>query len=606
MVGELSGECLFMFLITTADTRTWDSSGKVLFLGEWCRRYDLREQWRKMDHEVQPYHWDDRERLYRDYQYIHGLQERYLEVLAGRLNEIHGVDYALHYWRIVLGWWLHYFIAIAYDRYLSVRQAIDSGQITSTLILKSNEKGYVPLHMKEFMHAVFSDDYNNYLYSIIIRRLGGLAYKEKTVDSIVPNTSTQDAQSGMKEILRRILNFYSKKVVPDCYNRIVFTNNLSILKKFKLQFQLGQAPYLSFSESSIPNFQLDQVKRRVFDLSFGYDEFTILLDQLIAEQIPKIYLEGYSAMQTIIQKDYPKQAYCIVYDTAYESQEGFKFWSAQQVMDGAKMVGVQHGGHYGTGLWSGMESYETSISDRYFTWGWKDANQTSVAPPNLGKLNDLKKVPPELNGHVLLVSYTLPRYAYHMYSAPVGPQMLTSVEEQVLFMRSVLPKVRQSLLVRLHQADDFLGWGIKERFEDNGLDVEISEGKRPMRQDLQNCRICICTYNATVYLERFAENFPTLIFWNPKYWELRPEAVPYFDDLRKAGILHDTPESAANKLNEIFDDTLSWWFQNEVQAAKNRFSQQFARVEPDGLRPVLRELRTLGQQGKLARLVKSQ
>ena len=55
-------------------------------------------------------------------------------------------------------------------------------------------------------------------------------------------------------------------------------------------------------------------------------------------------------------------------------------------------------------------------------------------------------------------------------------------------------------------------------------------------------------------------------------------AQPYFDDLRRVGILHDTPESAAAKVNEIYKDPLSWWHSDEIQEVINRFCHQFART----------------------------
>jgi len=53
--------------------------------------------------------------------------------------------------------------------------------------------------------------------------------------------------------------------------------------------------------------------------------------------------------------------------------------------------------------------------------------------------------------------------------------------------------------------------------------------------------------------------------------------------LRESGILHDTPETAASILNNIYRDPLSWWMSPEVQDAKNKFSDQFAKTNGDWL-----------------------
>ncbi len=51
--------------------------------------------------------------------------------------------------------------------------------------------------------------------------------------------------------------------------------------------------------------------------------------------------------------------------------------------------------------------------------------------------------------------------------------------------------------------------------------------------------------------------FLTRLCWDPKDKELNELSQFYFDLLRKAEILHDTPETLALKLNEIYEDPMS-------------------------------------------------
>jgi len=61
-------------------------------------------------------------------------------------------------------------------------------------------------------------------------------------------------------------------------------------------------------------------------------------------------------------------------------------------------------------------------------------------------------------------------------------------------------------------------------------------------------------------------------------WERRQAAARYFDGLRRAGILQDTPGEAARQVREIYDRVDEWWFSAEVQAARWEFAQHFARA----------------------------
>ena len=78
---------------------------------------------------VLPYHWDDRHKLYNDYQYLNSIYENTLIALQRQLNEIHQVDHSLQYWRILIGPWLGWFIQIVFDRWTMLNHAFDKYEI---------------------------------------------------------------------------------------------------------------------------------------------------------------------------------------------------------------------------------------------------------------------------------------------------------------------------------------------------------------------------------------------------------------------------------------------------------------------------------------------
>jgi len=80
-------------LVTTAVESLWPSKGEpVLFLGEWCKRFDRTGKWSELDTVTVEYHWDDREKVYSDYQYLKGLHEDMLVVMKDYLNNLHGIS----------------------------------------------------------------------------------------------------------------------------------------------------------------------------------------------------------------------------------------------------------------------------------------------------------------------------------------------------------------------------------------------------------------------------------------------------------------------------------------------------------------------------------
>src|SRR5436190_6513398 len=151
-----------MFLVTTADQRYWKTDEKILFLGEWCKIYDQRHVWSKLDHEVLPYHWDNRHKLYQDYLYLQAVYERYLKELVERLNEVHQVDRSVRYWRIIIGPWLFHFIPLLYDRFFSLLRAAVSRLVTHTWVTNSAPDRWTPNDFTEFVEWFVNDELNHY------------------------------------------------------------------------------------------------------------------------------------------------------------------------------------------------------------------------------------------------------------------------------------------------------------------------------------------------------------------------------------------------------------------------------------------------------------
>ena len=154
--------------------------------------------------------------------------------------------------------------------------------------------------------------------------------------------------------------------------------------------------------------------------------------------------------------------------------------------------------------------------------------------------------------------------------------MLDYIKDQERFVGAVSPEALKLLLMRCHPSG--CGWQEDKRLADIFPDLEIYRGKKSVYHDLRQSRLCIGTYNSTTYLETFAAKFPTFLFWNPDINEVRDSARPYFDELRRVGILHDTPESAAAKVNDIYTDPMVWWASQEVLEVRDWFCLRYARA----------------------------
>ena len=121
-----------------------------------------------------------------------------------------------------------------------------------------------------------------------------------------------------------------------------------------------------------------------------------------------------------------------------------------------------------------------------------------------------------------------------------------------------------------------------------------------MRDLIERSRVYIATYNATTFLESFAMDVPTIIFWRPEHWELRETAVESFEELSQAGIFHESPESAAAHLSAVWSDVGAWWGDGAVRSALQNFNYRFNRQPSDLVGDIVDEIRDLadGRHGR--------
>ena len=157
-------------LITTALEESWPiRKQSILFLGEWCRLYSRKKIWMDLDAVVLPYHWDDRDQLYKDYKFLLEIYEILLQELTSKLNEVHQVNFKPRYWRILIGPWLMAFVSIIFDRWSCLDKAFSSYEIKETLVIEDNYLPNIPNDMEHFSLLQEEDYWNHWIYSYLLK-----------------------------------------------------------------------------------------------------------------------------------------------------------------------------------------------------------------------------------------------------------------------------------------------------------------------------------------------------------------------------------------------------------------------------------------------------
>ena len=583
------------FLVTTAIEKTWPNNKEpILFLGEWCKLYNKKKTWKKFDSIVQPYHWDNREKLYKDYLYLQDLFEILLSELSVKLNDIHNVSYSMRYWRILIGPWLGYFTQMLFDRWAMLQYSFRDNQISGLRVLGHNPDQFIPNDMKAFVTLFQTDVWNELIYSQILDWMKipvkkiNVKYSEQQINK---NNCSLNLKYRLKHSLFQTISFLSFIFSRDD-DYFFMSSYLSLHQDLMLQIKLGQIPKL-WRSFDLPELTFDLNQRQwTMPTKHNDNNFSNLLRTLIPKHIPKAYLEGYENLSSATKNlSWPKTPKAIFTSNSFVSDDIFKIWLAEKTEIGIPLITNQHGGNYGVAKWSSAEDHQIAISDHFLSWGWKEKNQSKIIPVGNFKVfgNSYKA---NKKGVAMLIEMSIPRQSYSMYSVPVAAgQWQDYFNNQLRFVRNLPIDLRDQLIIRLYPSD--YGHSQKKRWQLSFPSIQLDEGIQSLDSQVKKTRLFISTYNATTYLELMALNLPTIIFWNPNHWELRDSAIPYFKKLKLVGIFHETPESAAKQMIKVWDNISDWWESSRTQLVRKEFCEKYSNIPENPLETLTKIFRDI-------------
>ena len=568
------------YLITTADERSWKFDRPVLFLGEWCGLYERKHVWEKMDAEVAaPYGLEPLQKD-RDLSYVQSLSSQLLSESTVALNRIHGTGHTQRYWQIVIGQWLQRYVAVAFNRYSTLKQALDAHEVSGTTLFDSSSYSLATNDSLDFIWASNDDEWNHVFCGDVLRLLRTVdpdiepaALREKTGFTQPVNHRPPAKPTGKDYVISaasRLLPKLARK--GDAF---ITNTYLPPRVEARLEISLGQVPQF-WKREPVKIVAPDAQVRRAFPLDEGdHTGFERFVRQQLSKVIPTCYLEGYRELVAQTgQLPWPARPRFIFTSNNFDTDEPFKAWTASKVEEGIPYFTGQHGNNYGT--LRGSEKWTELVTcDAFYTWGWTNGSPKNV-PAFLFKTAGRKAPSRDPKGGLMLIELPqthriTPQDSYYEFGL--------YQEDQFKFVSALPDRIRKELTVRMHPGSRQTRWSDEKRWADRSPGVPVDTGEASIRRLLERNRLVVHSYDSTGILETLAWNIPTLCFWQNGLDHLLPSAKPFYELLREAGILADTPEQAATLADLRWDNIDEWWDSAKVQEARKTFCAEYARTE---------------------------
>lgn len=319
--------------------------------------------------------------------------------------------------------------------------------------------------------------------------------------------------------------------------------------------------------------EIDQEWRRKRSIDSGtVNSFASLVEALLPLHVPAILLEGFNEFRARVLAEgvfRPRVAYTA---NAFHANMPFKLLCAEWRREGTQLVCHQHGSGYGLDRENVLEEYETSVADRYYSWGWRrpgrPVSPLSPAYPKLVRRPQQR---------IMLVCCSFPTVFYRLNYHPM-PGTLDPVGRNTDELLANLPRT-QPLMIRLQPGNN--GLRFRDAMQSLAPHARFDDLSVPIFTRFEQHALIVHNYFGTGVLEGLAFNIPTVALYHEASYAYRPDAQPLIDELERVGILQRSGAAAAAFVAKVIDSLDAWWQSAEVQEARERFIAEHANFSAD-------------------------
>ena len=519
--------------------------------------------------------------------------------LAAALNKTHHVSKSERFWHILIGPWLVQFVGVVIDRSNLLRQRPRTygsfdGVVQSRIVPRTVYESIKIVETEEFGDQILQDIEQLLTHG----RVDWLSLPTETKrDHLVFHTEVDFI--GPQRLLRNCFNIF---------NRLTTPKNATIVSNSSIPYKLHKE--LRDSVPSLHSIVPVQDPASHYDLEPNLDarnNLTIgasdrgadlehIIDKMIPFYLPICFLEGFERLAKISRK-YPKSPKAILVGTEiYGRYESFCYWLANAAEDGTVVTSMQHGGTPGNEMASEFVFPEILAFDKFYSWGWRwpkyglEIEKITPMPTMFlfGKSRDSAKV----GVGILFVTTGIHNFVRRLCGSegrPYSNGVYMALQKR--FYESLSENDKVSLVVRLYPGD--YGHNYKQNWQSFAPDLKFDSPNKQFDASLAECALYVTDHLSTTWLEALSKRKPTVIYLDFEQYDFTPETALWMDRLKRIGVVHRSPESAAHHINCLQNDFATWWWSEETQAELTAFLDVFAYQPEESIQLWAHELNSL-------------
>jgi hypothetical protein len=530
---------------------------------------------------------------------------KYLTILTGKLNELHGLDMSESFWQTAFGLWLYRHICIVYDKYLHLRQL---GVDRTDIKLLSRNSFYIPNDHYDYIFyfggdrgvlQLVSDYYylfatkefdeierpyesyekrcpalnpmaNLILQEERVRQPGGLrtqelrpairpgsvAWARMITQRLINRGGTRSAKGNSDSNGVGNTTMPLMSIIGAFYNNEILEE---LAEKSGGEIKAMKLPAVAACERDV-----DHNGRAFLADIDGDDAFDKYLARTLSYGIPKILVEYFSDYFDSYSEHVERGRCTNIVTEAWISFMPVSIYCAiARQKRGVKLIMQEHGASQqwlcGSPDWIGME-----VADVFLTTGWHGGSK-KVVRGGFAKREIAPYRFEQCKRDILHVSTSSFLYRCDFYGVASSSARFSGYLQQAASLFESLPLPLQEHYLLRPRRSPYL-WDTEHTW-----DIVRKGGRVEADGDLLSllaeARIVVVDHLSTSVAEIFLMGVPVLILHDDYIEPLAVEHTTLFDDLKVCGVVHGSVASAVTHLARIYDDVESWWKGREVQQA---------------------------------------